>query len=1481
MHCKKCGDERFSENETFIGQVMTMEDMHIQNGTLELYTGREEILIIPEGIHTIGEGALKGCSSLKKVILPGSLRRILGGAFKGCRKLEEVEIPEGVNEIGAYAFHRCHALRKIILPSAVEVLGDCAFLYCDSLEEARIPGVRRLGTQAFVNDVQLKKLTLSGALEEDCLCDVFTGCGLLTDFTFADGRHFVIPNAVEALAGNMVLPGLIRKIAADILRMMRLEGRTVAEFLTNLKHVEIPEGVERIGKSAFFDKRGILSVKLPGSLKEIESRAFRNCIGLEAVSFEGDGLLIHEDAFKNCTSLKYILTPDGIRHELKGIARPSGTEVPELVKTIHRQVLGNFRISGTILLKYLGAESRVAVPEGITAIAEEAFAGNETIDRVILPDGLLEIGSGAFRDCLLLQTIVIPQGLRRIGSGAFENCVKLLRIELPQTVSRLEKGAFKRCRALREVNLGGNLEQVEEQVFFQCRCLEKITFPDTLTSIGGLAFYRCRSLREVKLSAKVAQVGSLAFAESGVERVRMAADGRSWGSDIFSGCDRLRELVLEEGVSHIPDRLAKGCAVLEQVILPGSLASAGVHVWERTPFLESWIQEGRKGEIFWDGENLQGEVRLPENVRILAGGAFYGNRDIAVIHLPESVKWVGPRAFDDCGRLRRVFWHSPVDRLEEAVFADCSELESVEDAQGRPVAWRSIGGRAFFHCRSLKKICLRQTESIGAETFCGCTGLQWSRDCAMPSGVLRKIGERAFEATVLVEESGKRGFEETALVEENGKRGFEETALVEENGKGGFEEAAFAGKNGKCIAERNDLTEGHGGEPAVFGNIVISGADCSGEIVLPEGITGIAPFAFSGNRRITGIVLPGSLTWIGEGAFWACSGLREVRFPIYVCEIGARAFEKCTSLSRADLRADILGNAAFAYCTSLVNAVLSGVTVLPARLFEGCALLRTCVCENAERIGEHCFSGCVGLTDFDSWHIYETGEYAFEGCDSLRRVELAEGACIMPHGFEDCGRLEEISLVQGAIEKSGPARGQDCAEGIGPAKRQDCAESISCVRERGCAEEGDPDRGQDCAEGIGPARGRVCLKLREYAFSGCTRLSRIRFQGEQWEFHAYEDLLSDQIPETVRLIFHSAFSCFAVEQESILCGYRGAGRILNIPRGIRRIEAEVFRDVMMLEEVTISETVEYIGARAFHGTAWMDRRKQDSPFVTVNRMLLDASGCAGEVTVPEDIKMVCGWAFANGMKIEKIRFLSGRIRVGEYAFRNCINLREIILPDNSSVRITGIADRGRELPDLAAQAVMDSLNCFKTDEADVLVECTGNISVLRIPEGVTAIGAGVFRDGNLLTEVTFPRSVTSVGDQAFSGCKWLREVCRAHNVEEIGNMAFFNCGALERIECSEKLRRIGARAFENCTSLQEILIPEGVEEIPEKAFYRCHSLKRVELPSTVKRIGREAFAFCRNLSQVHMPQREAETAVITEERAFVGCGAAVSEYFGF
>lgn len=1514
-----------------------MEYYQIENGVLVRYTGREESIQVPDGIHTVGEGAFKGCVSLKKVVLPRGLTCIMGDAFKGCRKLEEVVIPEGVTSIGRYAFHRCHALRQVILPLSVEELGECAFLYCDSMREAQLPGVKRMGMAALANGISLERLMISQELDTECLCDVFTGCGRVREISCvrSDGGRSVIsvetyriPNVVEVVAGAFYVPPLVELVVRDILeRMMELEGRTLVRFRVNIKHMEVPEGIEVLAKSSFYDMRGIVDIRLPKSLRYIESRAFRNCIGLEQVTFGGSDVQIDEDAFRNCTSLKSVRTCDGAEYMFHGLndiykiraghsdqqegtiqtgtiqtgmecySGHFDTAVPELVRVVHRQVLGNFRVSGTILLQYLGAESRVVIPEGITRIAEEAFAGIETIDKVLLPESLREIGAEAFRGCLLMQTVTLPGGLCRIGAGAFEDCVKLLRIEIPAQVEVLENRTFRHCRALQEVRLPEGLYRVGESAFYGCSGLKKIQLPKSLTFIGKMAFYKS-GLREVRIPAGTETVESLAFAKAGLQKVWISGGhntGKQYGTDVFGGCVKLKMLVLEEGVCHIPDKLAYGCVALERVVLPKTLESVGRHVLEGTAFLEQWkrrvsgalaaeeaiVWDGQhladedsqrlpaflppcneggtlavgsphharevwEGDILWDGQHLAGEVRIPETVKIIAGGAFYGNTQITEVHLLAQVQSVGAAAFKGCKLLRRVWFPSNIMRLEEEVFSGCVELEEVlltqeteerafsygveqgevlltqglyerafssgvglekvppsqelkeyaaarehtavkQAEQDRIPRWRSIGERAFYRCGKLREVCLEQVEELGREALYGCTAL-------VPGAVnpALRAGEGAFADTVQGEWL------------ENGLH--------------------------------------------VVGNLVISGALCAGEVILPENVQGIAPYAFAGNHVVSKVIFPEKIYWIGEGAFFGCSSLECVVLPAEQClpdlkhtfedgklqlpayqsegtnllKIDANAFEKCSSLKEVFCPAQQVGASAFAGCVSLVRAELPQIRVLEKRLFAGCVCLETCLCEKAQVVGAYCFSGCKSLQDIDLASMNQIGEYTFEGCESLQYAEFQDGTLLMAHALEDCCGLEKICLS-----------------------------------------------GQ-----------RSEIGLKEYALSGCTSLRQVVYLGKEWRFGCYADILSQEIPEMVRLLFHSAFSCFTVEQEEKLVRYRGAASLVRIPEGIRRIGAEIFRDAMLLEQVEIPESVEYIGARAFHGTRWLTDRRKENPLVMVRDMLLDGSASVGEVVIPEGIHLVCGWAFANGLDITSIRFpaigedlknglFQGSrhkyVQVEEYAFRNCINLRKMILPDGEVVQFTGLADRERELPPLAKQAVMDSLNCFKNDENDVLRECTGNISRIRLAQGITEIGEGAFQDGNLLTTVTFPDTVTKIGARAFAGCKWLREVRQADSVVSIGAHAFFGCGILSHVQFSENLRQIGAHAFENCTALEEILIPEGVEEIPERAFYRCHNLKEIRLPSTLKTIGREAFAFCGGASGIQVPE-----GVQVGERAFYG-----------
>ena len=1383
--------QRSLESAQILNDLKIQNGLEIRDGFFVSYEGRAETVIVPEGVHTIGEDAFKACVSIKKIVLPQSLRHILPRAFKGCRNLCELEIPEGVKEIGEYAFHRCHSLRNIHLPASVVELGNCVFLYCDHLVEARIPGVRRLGHQAFLNDTGLCRLVISRDLDPDCICDVFTSCGRLCDIAFSDGERYLLSGLVGAAIGEGSLPFLIRRIAEDVLSMFELDGHCLARFRTNLKYVEIPEGIEQIGKSCFFDRRGVLSVRLPASLKEIKSRAFRNCINLEEVIFQNIEVKIDSDAFKNCTSLKRIITPEG-EFFMRGIEGFIGGEdcpvqdrkeedraektAPKnnLVHIIHRQILGNFRFCGSILLKYLGNESRVVVPDGVTRIANEAFAGKEEIDRILLPESLTEIGERAFRGCLLLQTIKIPPSVREIGAGAFENCVKLLRIFLPE-LEQVEESTFRHCKKLREVHFGQNLKRIRQQAFYGCNSLDRINFPEQLEEIGVMGFYRCVKLEKITIPETVKKIGNLAFAQSGLLEVQILSDGKEFGSDLFCDCTRLHTLLLGDGVCHIPDKLAFGCAALTRVSLPETIESVGRNAFEKTPFLKAWKEEfarvnngGKENEnllshIFLDGSDLGGEFILPANFRIIAGGAYYGNTRITKICLHKNVIWVGRAAFKGCTALTGVVWSKICD-AEPEIFSGCGELEIIENAP----SWKTVGERAFWGCKKLARLDLSKVEWIGKETFTDCACLEKGE-----VGTARYIGESAFVNTPYT---------------------YRKESVFKRNPIG------------------NEL-------PSIeVASITVEKCWWCFCATVKIGITGIAPYTFYQETLLSRLYFDETVEWIGEGAFAGCDHIERITFPSKNCRIDARAFEKCSLLKSILLHTEIVGENAFAQCISLRKAILFGTKKLSKRAFEGCETLKQMIIKTGERIEieEFCFCGCKELTKIDLSRVKRIGRYAFASCDNLKQITLPCDAVIAPYAFADCGQLKTIYIS------------------------------------------GDKPR----------------LLIRENAFSGCTALFQVFWNGNDtrkyWKFKTYQDIFESQIPQEIRMIFYSARSCFEVEDEEILTAYHGSGRMVTIPDGIRRINPEVFRDCVNLNTLLIPKTVEYIGARAFHGTEWLANRQKNRGMIIVNHLLLDGSNCVGEVVIPQEIHMVCGWAFANGMGIKEIRFLSDSVKVEEFAFRNCIYLEKIHLPNQPEIQLSGIADREKDLPPLAKQIVQECLNCFKTDEENRLIECTGNIEKLFVADGITAIGEGVFKESNLLTEILLPLSVTAIEKNAFCSCKWLQTVRQSNRkeggaggIQRIGEMAFWGCKCLQFVELSDELTEIGNRAFEHCISLREIYLPEGLEEIPERAFFRCHNLEKIIFPYTLKRIGKEAFAFCYKLTPPKFPEN-----IVVGERAF-------------
>ena len=121
--------------------------------------------------------------------------------------------------------------------------------------------------------------------------------------------------------------------------------------------------------------------------------------------------------------------------------------------------------------------------------------------------------------------------------------------------------------------------------------------------------------------------------------------------------------------------------------------------------------------------------------------------------------------------------------------------------------------------------------------------------------------------------------------------------------------------------------------------------------------------------------------------------------------------------------------------------------------------------------------------------------------------------------------------------------------------------------------------------------------------------------------------------------------------------------------------------------------------------------------------------------------------------------------------------------------------------------------------------------------------------------VIIPENVTEIGDGAFRNCVSIKKVVLPDTLIKIGELAFEDCGSLEEIDIPEKVNYIGESAFSGCMRLQRFVFPDAIRVVNEWLFDRCFDLREVILPQEVIRIENNSFSYCFNLASVNIPEK--------------------------
>lgn len=242
-------------------------------------------------------------------------------------------------------------------------------------------------------------------------------------------------------------------------------------------------------------------------------------------------------------------------------------------------------------------ETRVTIPEGVTAIADELFAGDLELSFVSFPEGLRKIGRRAFYGCRNLRAARLPDSVEELGEGAFGIC-GLEQIEIPPQLAVLPKECFDGCMGYTALHIPGSVREIGELCFSANRRvrrvvidegveilgrrafngnpeLDDISLPQSLCMIGAYAFDGTNAPRELSLSGACGEVAAKAFAGChGLEKLRLEEGIEGLGAQAFAYCNRLREVTLPHSLKEIGSRCFSGCSALEQIALPDGCSVA-------------------------------------------------------------------------------------------------------------------------------------------------------------------------------------------------------------------------------------------------------------------------------------------------------------------------------------------------------------------------------------------------------------------------------------------------------------------------------------------------------------------------------------------------------------------------------------------------------------------------------------------------------------------------------------------------------------------------------------------------------------------------------------------------------------------------------------------------------------------------------------------------------------------------------------------
>ena len=165
------------------------------------------------------------------------------------------------------------------------------------------------------------------------------------------------------------------------------------------------------------------------------------------------------------------------------------------------------------------------------------------------------------------------------------------------------------------------------------------------------------------------------------------------------------------------------------------------------------------------------------------------------------------------------------------------------------------------------------------------------------------------------------------------------------------------------------------------------------DLVIPESVTEIHPYAFCFCHGFKSVTINDSVTSIGEAAFQNCIEMTSLTISNSITSISRYTFYNCEKLTSAIIPESVteIGESAFQNCLGMTSLTIGeSVTSINQYAFSGCYTLSSVnIPESVTEIGDGAFETCSNLTSLTIGNsVTSIGSYAFNNCKNLISVTI-------------------------------------------------------------------------------------------------------------------------------------------------------------------------------------------------------------------------------------------------------------------------------------------------------------------------------------------------------------------------------------------------------------------------------------------------------------------------------------------------------------